>query len=188
MVEDYYLLCTYVPTTLSRDDAMFTSVQPSWKWLAYSSTDLIYFEVILLFFTFSGRCENGNPCAQNCYNIHNEMYECECHHDFVLSDNGYSCIGKHVFVIRYAHLDATVLVCFLDVKDVTYMININMVWHCLVVNIVTYFFSKFEVFWWQIVQTFKASLDLIFAPNHLKFCKSIADFQPQNFYFEKSCF
>ena len=50
----------------------------------------------LFLFTFSGRCENGNPCAQNCYNIHNEMYECECHHGFVLSDNGYSCIGKHV--------------------------------------------------------------------------------------------
>ena len=53
-------------------------------------------EFQLFLFTFSGRCENGNPCAQNCYNIHNEMYECECHHGFVLSDNGYSCIGKHV--------------------------------------------------------------------------------------------
>ncbi len=45
-------------------------------------------------FSVPGRCEDGNPCSQNCYNIHNEMYECDCNKGFKLSPNGYSCLGK----------------------------------------------------------------------------------------------
>ena len=73
--------------------------------------------VINDFFIFPGRCENGNPCAQNCYNIHNEMYECDCNQGFVLSDNGYSCIGKFFFNVIFKYLTVFIrsvfLKCFL---------------------------------------------------------------------------
>lgn len=52
--------------------------------------------VIPLEAAFQGRCEDGNPCLQNCYNIHNEMYECDCFDGFVLSDNGYSCLALNL--------------------------------------------------------------------------------------------
>lgn len=51
--------------------------------------------VVPLEAAFQGQCEDGNPCAQNCYNIHNEMYECDCNRGYVLSDNGYSCIAPN---------------------------------------------------------------------------------------------
>ena len=56
-------------------------------------------------FLIAGRCENGNPCDQNCYNIHNEMYECDCNQGYILSGNGYSCIGK------YSRLSSTAAGC-----------------------------------------------------------------------------
>merc|ERR550532_749588 len=42
---------------------------------------------------FQGRCENGNPCEQNCFNLHDFMYECDCNEGFYLSSNGYTCLG-----------------------------------------------------------------------------------------------
>ena len=41
----------------------------------------------------AGRCENGNPCEQNCFNLHDFMYECDCNEGFYLSSNGYTCLG-----------------------------------------------------------------------------------------------
>ena len=43
---------------------------------------------------FPGRCENGNPCQQNCFNLHDFMYECDCNEGFYLSSNGYTCLGQ----------------------------------------------------------------------------------------------
>ncbi|CAB4065123.1 unnamed protein product [Lepeophtheirus salmonis] len=43
---------------------------------------------------FQGRCENGHPCDQNCFNIHNGMYECDCNEGYVLLANGYNC--RHI--------------------------------------------------------------------------------------------
>ena len=67
-----------------------------WK---YEYTDTFKFVNYILSY-FSGQCEDGNPCAQNCYNIHNEMYECDCNRGYVLSDNGYSCIGKFPIFLK----------------------------------------------------------------------------------------
>ncbi|XP_059078305.1 pikachurin-like [Tigriopus californicus] len=41
---------------------------------------------------FQGRCENGHPCDQTCFNIHNEMFECSCTEGYALHFNGYSCL------------------------------------------------------------------------------------------------
>lgn len=42
---------------------------------------------------FQGRCENGNPCDQSCFNLHDFMYECDCNDGFYLHSNGYNCIA-----------------------------------------------------------------------------------------------
>ena len=47
-------------------------------------------------FLFSGRCENGNPCDQTCFNLHDFMYECDCNEGFYLHSNGYNCIGEMI--------------------------------------------------------------------------------------------
>ena len=42
----------------------------------------------------AGRCEEGTPCEQGCFNLHDFMYECYCHQGFYLHSNGYNCIGE----------------------------------------------------------------------------------------------
>lgn len=42
---------------------------------------------------FQGRCENGNPCDQTCFNLHDFMYECDCNEGYYLHSNGYNCIA-----------------------------------------------------------------------------------------------
>ena len=42
----------------------------------------------------SGQCEDGVPCEQSCFNLHDTMYECYCHEGFFLHSDGYNCIGK----------------------------------------------------------------------------------------------
>ena len=41
---------------------------------------------------FQGRCDDGNPCDQTCFNLHDNMYECDCTEGFYLNSNGYNCI------------------------------------------------------------------------------------------------
>lgn len=52
---------------------------------------------ILLF--LSGRCNQGSPCDQLCYELHDGMYECDCTEGFELNQNGYSCQGERNYQI-----------------------------------------------------------------------------------------
>lgn len=50
-----------------------------------------------------GRCGQGSPCEQLCYELHDGMYECDCTEGFELNKNGYSCQGKlYVFTKRHS--------------------------------------------------------------------------------------
>ena len=48
----------------------------------------------------AGRCEEGTPCEQGCFNLHDFMYECYCHQGFYLHSNGYNCIGEKMDLIN----------------------------------------------------------------------------------------
>lgn len=48
---------------------------------------------LCLSLSISGKCVNGNPCDQLCYDLHDGMYECDCTEGYDLQTNGYSCQG-----------------------------------------------------------------------------------------------
>ena len=44
-------------------------------------------------YPLSGRCEDpSNPCSQLCFNIHHDMYECDCREGFTMGPDGYNCL------------------------------------------------------------------------------------------------
>ena len=50
-------------------------------------------------YLFLGRCEDiSNPCAQICFNIHHDMYECDCKHGYVLTPDGYNCVKGEIAI------------------------------------------------------------------------------------------
>ena len=44
-------------------------------------------------YNVAGQCEDGAPCEQSCFNLHDFMYECYCYEGYYLHSNGYNCIG-----------------------------------------------------------------------------------------------
>lgn len=42
-----------------------------------------------------------SPCEQLCYELHDGMFECDCKEGYLLSKDGYSCMGKSLLHLRY---------------------------------------------------------------------------------------
>ena len=101
-------------------------------------------DVSITFFVISGRCENGNPCDQNCYNIHNEMYECDCNQGYILSGNGYSCIGKYSGVPFYWHLPPHIC----QIPDIYLIFNETLLESKIVPENKESFIPFFAFFFW----------------------------------------
>ncbi len=62
-----------------------------------ANTDARTLMSLFLLLRVSGRCVDGNPCVQLCFDIHNMMYECDCLDGYVLQPNGYSCSCKYTY-------------------------------------------------------------------------------------------
>ncbi|CAG0882633.1 unnamed protein product [Darwinula stevensoni] len=46
--------------------------------------------------TIRGLCDQKSPCEQECFNLHDGTYECDCREGYVLHVNGYSCTRSNL--------------------------------------------------------------------------------------------